>query len=325
VKILVVGGAGYIGSHAVKKLSQRGYSVVVLDDLSTGFSNSIISGQLVLGSMADKDILKKILREHKISAVMNFASFINVGESVIHPEKYYLNNVSATLNLLTELREGGINKMIFSSSAAVYGNPVGERITENHPTLPINPYGQSKLLIEKVLCDYELAYKFKSIRFRYFNAAGADPDGSLGERHYPETHLIPLVLQTASGRRKKIDLYGTDYDTPDGTCIRDYIHVDDLCEAHALGLEKLLKGSNSATYNLGNENGYSVKEVLTAAESITGKIIATEFQKRRTGDPSRLIANSTKAKKELGWRPKYESLEKIISDAWAWEQKFPWN
>jgi UDP-glucose 4-epimerase len=325
VKILVVGGAGYIGSHAVKKLSQRGYSVVVLDDLSTGFSNAIISGQLVLGSMADKNILKKILREHKISAVMNFASFINVGESVTHPEKYYLNNVSATLNLLTELREGGIDKMIFSSSAAVYGNPVGERISENHPTLPINPYGQSKLLIEKVLSDYDLAYKFKSIRFRYFNAAGADPDGLLGERHYPETHLIPLVLQTALGRRKKIDLYGTDYDTPDGTCIRDYIHVDDLCEAHVLGLEKLLEGSNSATYNLGNENGYSVKEVLTAAESITGKAIKKEFQKRRTGDPSQLIANSTKAKKELGWQPKYESIEKIISDAWTWEQKFPWN
>ena len=262
MKILVVGGAGYIGSHAVKKLSQRGYSVVVLDDLSTGFSNAIISGQLVLGSMADKNILKKILREHKISAVMNFASFINVGESVTHPEKYYLNNVSATLNLLTELREGGIDKMIFSSSAAVYGNPVGERISENHPTLPINPYGQSKLLIEKVLSDYDLAYKFKSIRFRYFNAAGADPDGLLGERHYPETHLIPLVLQTALGRRKKIDLYGTDYDTPDGTCIRDYIHVDDLCEAHVLGLEKLLEGSNSATYNLGNENGYSVIRLL---------------------------------------------------------------
>jgi UDP-glucose 4-epimerase len=248
-----------------------------------------------------------------------------VGESISHPQKYYDNNFVATLTLLNAMREAGVSRLIFSSTAAVYGNPVYLPIDENHPKEPINPYGKSKWMVEQVLEDYDRAYGLKSVCLRYFNAAGADPSGELGERHEPETHLIPLVLQAASCRREAISVFGTDYDTPDGSCIRDYVHVSDLCDAHLLALNHLMADGESARFNLGNGEGFSVKEVIDTAEKVTGKKINVKYQARREGDPARLIANSTKIRDQLGWQPKRADLSTIIQDAWAWEQKFPWG
>jgi UDP-glucose 4-epimerase len=320
-KILVVGGAGFIGSHMVKKLSKNGFSPVVLDDLSGGFADAVINSELVIGSISDSILVNNLMSVHDFLAVMHFASFISVGESVLYPSKYYTNNVVGTFQLLELMRSNGLNKLIFSSTAAVYGNPSYVPIDENHHKTPINPYGRSKLFVEEMLKDYDKAYEFKSICLRYFNAAGADPDGLLGERHQPETHLIPLVLEAISGRQSHISIFGDDYDTPDGTCIRDYVHVDDLCEAHLLALNKLLLGSDSAVYNLGYGYGFSVKEVIDVAQKITGLPIKIEIRPRREGDPAKLIADAKLARSELSWSPRYDNLEEIIFHAWNWERR----
>jgi UDP-glucose 4-epimerase len=324
-EILVIGGAGYIGSHMVKLLHRWGFGVVVLDDLSGGFRDSVRNAELIISPVADSNLLNSLFARHQFSAVMHFASFIQVGESVKEPDKYYANNLVSTLTLLDAMRKADISCFIFSSTAAVYGNPDYVPIDENHSKLPINPYGRSKWMVEQVLQDYDIAYGLKSICLRYFNAAGADPEGELGERHVPETHLIPLVLQTTSGRRKYISIFGSDYDTPDGTCIRDYIHVSDLCDAHLLALQHLLNGSKSARFNLGNGQGFSVMEVIETARRVTGYEIAVRHEPRRMGDPPRLVADSRLVREVLGWKPQRADLATIIADAWAWERKYPWG
>jgi UDP-glucose 4-epimerase len=265
--------------------------------------------------------LQDLFRTHSIDAVMHFASFIQVGESVTEPQKYYQNNVVNTLNLLNAMGEAGVKRFIFSSTAATFGETVYVPINEEHPQQPVNPYGQSKLMVEKILADYDRAYDLKSVVLRYFNAAGADPLGELGERHEPETHLIPLVLQAASGRREHITVFGRDYDTPDGTCIRDYIHVHDLCDAHGLALQHLLSGGDSRDYNLGNGQGFSVQEVIDVAKRVTGREISVREGHRRAGDPARLVGNAQKIKNELDWQPQYGDLSVIIEHAWAWERR----
>ena len=322
MKILVVGGAGYIGSHMVKRLGVAGCDVVTLDNLSGGYRDAVLFGEFIEGDIADRALLDRIFSLHRIDAVMHFASFIQVGESMRDPAKYYQNNVANSLNLLDAMRDRQVNRFIFSSTAAIFGEPVAVPIDENHPKVPINPYGRTKLMLEQVLADYDRAYGLKSICLRYFNAAGADPDGQLGERHEPETHLIPLVLQAASGRRESISVFGRDYDTPDGTCIRDYIHIADLCEAHWLGLQSLLNGGGSQCFNLGNGNGFSVQEVIDVAAGVTGRSIPVVNAPRREGDPARLVADAALAKKVLGWRPRYASLETIVSHAWDWEVSY---
>jgi UDP-glucose 4-epimerase len=323
--ILVVGGAGFIGSHMVRKLIRNGYSVVVVDDLSGGYASAVVGAELCVGNIADTVFLHSVFSDHDFSAVIHFASFISVGESVSNPGKYYSNNLSATISLLEVMRSYSVDKLIFSSTAAVYGKPDYLPIDEQHPLKPINPYGRSKLMMEQILDDYDSAYKLRSVRLRYFNAAGAEPDEHLGERHEPETHLIPLVLQTLSGRRDMFYLYGDDYNTPDGTCIRDYIHVSDLCSAHLLSLKHLLSGGKSVTYNLGYGVGYSVREIIDLAENLTGKKLRYDIKPKRDGDASELVADAKRCRSELGWMPTCGSLEKIITDAWIWEKKHPWN
>jgi UDP-glucose 4-epimerase len=320
IKVLVVGGAGYIGSHMVKRLGQLGCHVTTLDDLSSGHRDAVLNGDFVQGSIADANLLDRLLGQG-FDAVMHFASFIQVGESVQQPAKYYQNNVVNTLNLLEAMRAQGVQKFIFSSTAATFGEPQYTPIDERHPQQPINPYGRSKRMIEQVLADYDAAYGLKSVCLRYFNAAGADPEGQLGERHEPETHLIPLVLQAASGRRPHISVFGRDYDTPDGTCIRDYVHIADLCEAHWLALQSLMNGGSSQAYNLGNGNGFSVQEVIDTAEAVTERRIAVVNAPRREGDPARLVADATLARKQLGWQPQYADLATIIEHAWKWETR----
>jgi len=320
IKILVVGGAGYIGSHMVKLLGQQGCSVTTLDDLSSGHPDAVLFGELVQGNFGDPEVLDSVL-SRGFDAVMHFASFIQVGESVQRPDKYYRNNVTYTLGLLDAMRAHGVNKFIFSSTAATFGEPQYSPMDERHPQQPINPYGRTKLMVEQALADYDRAYGFKSVCLRYFNAAGADPEGLLGERHDPETHLIPLVLQAASGRRPSISVFGRDYDTPDGTCIRDYIHIQDLCTAHWLALQTLMRGSDSQSYNLGNGNGFSVQEVINTAEKVTGRKIPVLNASRRDGDPARLVADSRLAQEKLGWKPQYADLATIIEHAWGWEEK----
>jgi len=319
--ILVVGGAGYIGSHMVKLLLAHGYQVMALDNLSTGYRDAIIGGEFVQVDLADRTALDALFARRTFDAVMHFASFIQVGESVNAPAKYYANNVTNTLNLLDAMLVHGVMRFIFSSSAAVYGNPLLVSISEDHPKAPINPYGRTKWMVEQILEDYDRAYGLKSVSLRYFNAAGADPACQLGERHEPETHLIPLVLRAASGRVPDIKVFGRDYDTPDGTCIRDYVHVVDLCEAHRLALARLMHDGASAAYNLGNGNGFSVAEVIAAAERVTTRAIRVTLMPRRAGDPPRLVADATLARNELGWQPRFDRLETIIAHAWAWESK----
>ena len=323
VRVLVVGGAGYIGSHMVKHLLRQGCDVVTYDNLSTGYRDAVLGGEFVLGDLADKAALETLFSSHRFDGVMHFASFIQVGESVIQPAKYYENNVTNTLNLLNAMVKHDVKRFIFSSTAAVYGEPQYVPIDEAHPKVPINPYGKSKWMVEQILEDYDRAYGLKSIALRYFNAAGADPDGQLGERHAPETHLIPLVLQAASGRRPHISVNGRDYDTPDGTCIRDYIHVTDLCGAHWLALQKLMSGSNSAAYNLGNGQGFSVQQVVNTACEVTDREINVVDAPRREGDPARLVADSAAARKALDWQPARFDLKTIIKDAWRWESGHP--
>jgi UDP-glucose 4-epimerase len=323
--ILVTGGAGYIGSHMVKMLRVAGRPVLVLDDLSTGFEGALLGAQWVNGSIGNQQLLDKIFATHQITAVMNFASFIAVGESVQKPSTYYLNNLANTLVLLDAMARHGVRRFIFSSTAALFGDPARLPIDETLPSVPINPYGRSKHMVEQVLEDFDSAYRLKSVCLRYFNAAGADPDGQLGERHDPETHLIPLVLQAASGRGPAISVFGDDYDTPDGTCIRDYIHVQDLCAAHLLALDHLIAGGDSRRYNLGNGKGFSVKEVIGVARKVTGKGILVKMELRRAGDSARLVADSRRISRELGWQPQRSDLETIVRDAWVWEQKWPWS
>jgi UDP-glucose 4-epimerase len=321
--ILVTGGAGYIGAHAVKALEDRGFQVIVLDNLVYGHRELVdanLKAKLVVGDISDRNFLDQLFSTTKIDAVMHFAAFAYVGESVTDPAKYYQNNVVGTLTLLDAMRHNGVTNFVFSSTCATYGNPQSIPITEDHPQLPINPYGAGKFAVERILQDYDPAYGMKSVIFRYFNASGADPDGLFGEDHNPETHLIPLVLQTAAGKRASVSVFGTDYETPDGTCIRDYIHVTDLAQAHVLGLEYLLEHQASQIFNLGNGSGFSVKQVIDTAKEVTGKDISIEECPRRAGDPAILIGSSDKARKILGWKPQYADLTTIIKHAWNWHQ-----
>ena len=320
IKILVTGGAGYIGSHACIKLKEKGYAPVVYDNLVYGHRESALDWELVEGDLGDREGLKSLFSRHKFHAVMHFAAYAYVGESVANPGKYFENNVARGLNLLDSMVEHGVRKMIFSSTCATYGEPLEEYIGEVHPQNPINPYGESKLFFEKILARYNEAYGLKSVSLRYFNAAGADPAGRAGESHEPETHLIPLILKAAKGERESVEIFGDDYETPDGSCIRDYIHVEDLADAHILALHALDSGKARAFYNLGNGRGFSVKEVIDCACKVTGMNIPHKVSGRRAGDPPRLVADASLAKKELGWQPRYKELDDIIETAWNWEK-----
>jgi UDP-glucose 4-epimerase len=322
--ILVTGGAGYIGSHAVLALRDAGYEVVILDNLVYGHRElveKVLKVELIQGDTGDRALLDQLFKTREFAAVMHFAAYAYVGESVSQPAKYYRNNVVGTLTLLEAMCEAGIKNFVFSSTCATYGVPQQIPISENQPQQPINPYGMSKLMVEKILSDFEHAYGLRSVRFRYFNAAGADPQGRLGEDHEPETHIIPLVLLTAMGKRESISVFGTDYDTPDGTCIRDYIHVTDLAQAHILGLDHLLKGGGSEVFNLGNGQGFSIQQVIEAARVVTGRPIPVTLADRRPGDPAILVGSGEKAKRLLGWQPQYADLETILEHAWQWHQK----
>jgi UDP-glucose 4-epimerase len=321
--ILVTGGAGYIGSHTVLYLKQRGEEVIVLDNLQKGHRDAVLDAKFYKGDLKDDAILDQIFKTHHIDAVIHFAANSLVGESVEKPLEYYDNNVIGTYHLVKKMIEHGVKKIVFSSTAATYGNPVRVPIQEDDPTVPTNPYGDTKLAIEKMLKWADGAYGLKSVSLRYFNAAGADPEGRIGEDHTPETHLIPIVLQVALGQRDKVSIFGDDYPTEDGTCIRDYIHVMDLAEAHYLALQKLNNTNESGVYNLGNGKGFSVKEVIETCRKVTKRDIPVEIAPRRAGDPAVLIASSEKAKRELGWEPKYPSLEEIITHAWNWHKNNP--
>jgi UDP-glucose 4-epimerase len=322
--ILVTGGAGYIGCHYVLYEQLRGKEVIVLDNLVYGHKEAVQGVPFIVGDVGDCALLDRLFREYPIEAVVHFAAFAYVGESVVHPERYFQNNVVSTLRLLEAMRSHHVCYLVFSSSCATYGNPQYVPIDEKHPQAPINPYGESKRFCEKMMAAYEQAYGLKFVALRYFNAAGADPEGRVGESHEPETHLIPLVLQVATGRREAITIHGTDYDTPDGTCIRDYIHVWDLAQAHALALEHLRAGGESAYYNLGIEHGYSVREVISICERVTNKPMQVTEGPRRLGDPPCLVASAAKVKAELGWKPRFTALEEIVATAWNWEQKRSW-
>jgi UDP-glucose 4-epimerase len=317
--ILVVGGAGYIGSHQVKMLDEKGYNVIVYDNLSTGYKDLVTVDHFIRGNLADKNKLEQVFSNYDIDAVMHFAAFIEVGESVNNPAKYYRNNVINVINLLDVMLEYNVKKFIFSSTAAVYGEPEEIPIKENQQKKPINPYGKSKFMVEQILEDYDKAYNLRYTCFRYFNASGADESGKIGEKHDPETHLIPLVLRTALGIRDKIYIFGTDYDTRDGSCIRDFIHVNDLANAHIKGLERLFSGGTSELFNLGSGEGYSVKEIIDETKTITNIDFEVVETDRRQGDPAVLVADSSKAKNLLNWEPHY-GLKEIIKTAWEWHQ-----
>ncbi len=321
MKILVCGGAGYIGSHTVKELLGEGFEVVIFDNFSSGRKELLVGGELIHADLDDKEAIQRVFRSREIGAVLHFASLIQVGESFLKPQKYYTHNLSTSLNLLEVMLEAGVKKFIFSSSAAVYGVPEITPIPESHPLNPFNPYGQTKLFVEKILQDYEKAYGLKFISLRYFNAAGADPEGQLGEMHDPETHLIPNVLLFLLEKKKTFELYGTDFPTPDGTAIRDYIHVTDLASAHVLALKRLLAASESDFINLGTNKGYSVLEVIRKAEEVTGRKVAYKAMPRRWGDVPVLLASKDKVEQVLGWRPRYSQLETIIETAWNWHKK----
>ncbi len=316
--ILVVGGAGYIGSHTARHLTESGYECVVLDNLVHGHREAVLTSHFERGDLADKASLRAVFKKYPIDAVLHFAAYAYVGESVSNPQKYYQNNLAGTLNLLDVMLECGVKKIVFSSTCATYGEPQYTPMDEAHPQKPINPYGATKRMIERAMEDYAAAYGLKYIALRYFNAAGCSADGVLGESHSPETHLIPLVLQAIKGERENIQVFGTDYDTPDGTGIRDYIHVADLASAHRLALEKL--DAFVGCLNLGTGVGTSVKEIIAAAEKITGKKCPVVYAARRAGDPAVLYAANKKAVEVLGWRPQYARIEDIVRTAWHWEQ-----
>ena len=321
MKILVVGGAGYIGSHMIKRFQNTDHQIEVLDNLSTGFKENSQNYKFHMCDLSNKEQVHKILKENKYEMVMHFASSINVGESYDHPMKYYENNVTNTLNLLECMIDLKILNFIFSSTAAVYGEPESIPIKEEQKLSPINPYGKTKSVVESILSDYDKSYGLKYISLRYFNACGAHIDGTIGERHNPETHLIPLILQTASGRRNNFKIYGDDYKTKDGTCIRDYIHVMDIAEAHLLSLEKLIQTQSSDIYNIGNKQGYSVREIIDMVEEITQIKIPCKISEKRKGDPAELIADNSKITEKLNWKVKYSDLNTIIKTAWEWEKK----
>ncbi|ATS18570.1 UDP-glucose 4-epimerase GalE [Synechococcus sp. PCC 6717] len=321
--VLVTGGAGFIGAHAVLALQQAGFEVLILDNLERGHRDlveTVLNAQLIVGDIGDRPLLDQVFHSRSIAAVLHFAAYIEVGESVRFPDRFYKNNVNGTLTLLQAMVAAQVPSIVFSSTAAVYGLPQRLPLEETDPCAPINPYGRSKWMVEQILADMERAYGLKYVIFRYFNAAGADPHGRLGEDHHPETHLIPLVLQTALGRRPHINIYGTDYPTPDGTCIRDYIHVSDLAYAHVLGLKYLLAGGESNVLNLGNGQGFSVRQVIDTAARVTGCHIPVQHSDRRAGDPARLVANADRARRILGWQPQYADIEEIIAHAWQWHQ-----
>jgi UDP-glucose 4-epimerase len=322
--ILVTGGAGYIGSHAVLTLQQAGYDTIVLDNLSNGHRELVeqtLKVRLIVGDTSDRALLDNLFKETEIAAVMHFAADIAVGESVSNPAKYYRNNVAGTLTLLEAMVAASVQQFVFSSSCALYGVPQFVPLTEDHPQAPISPYATTKWMVERILQDFEVAYGLRSVSFRYFNASGADPQGRLGEDHQPETHLIPLVLLAALGQQEAISIFGTDYPTADGTCIRDYIHVSDLAQAHSLGLQYLLKGGQSNVFNLGNGQGFSVREVIETASQVTGKSIKVIERERRAGDPPILVGSSDKARQVLSWQPQYPQLRDILTHAWQWHQK----
>ncbi len=319
--ILVIGGAGYIGSHMVLDLIRAGYPVITLDNLSRGHRDSIAGGDFVEGDLGNPADLDRVFTRYPVKTVMHFAAWSLVGESVEKPLAYWRNNVANTLTLLESMQRHGIRHFIFSSTAAVYGEPRQTPITETHTCTPTNPYGATKLAVERLLADVSAASGPSFSILRYFNAAGADAGGTIGERHQPETHLIPLVLQVATGEREAISIFGEDYPTPDGTCLRDYVHVSDLTRAHLLALEALLGGSGNTTYNLGNSTGYSVRQVIDTAREITGHPIPVLVAERRAGDPAILIADSSRIRSELGWKPRYERLDEIIRTAWDWHRK----
>ncbi|MBN1499081.1 MAG: UDP-glucose 4-epimerase GalE [Spirochaetes bacterium] len=320
-EILVTGGAGYIGSHVIRKLSNKGYTPVVYDDLSAGIREFTDGFDFIDGDIGDYDKLVKIFKSRKIECVMNFASFIAVGESCSNPLKYYENNVAKTVSLFKAMLDSDIKKFIFSSTAAVYGNPEEIPITENSRWKPESPYGRTKLMVEDILRDLDVSDGLKFIALRYFNAAGADPAGEIGESHVPETHLIPLIIRSVLDPSFEITIFGTDYDTPDGTCIRDYIHVNDLADAHVLAVDKLMEGSDSRVFNLGNGTGFSVKEVIDSVMRVTGKKPSVKTGPRRSGDPAVLVASSDAVRKYLGWIPEFPHIDSIVETAWNWEKK----
>jgi UDP-glucose-4-epimerase GalE len=321
-RILVTGGAGYIGSHTVKQLLLRGHEVTVFDNLAAGHRGSVPAQNLVVGDLRDADQVDHLLVVNRIEAVIHFAALALVGESVKNPALYYANNLIYAINLIDRCRRNGVQKFVFSSTCATYGVPTAVPIVETEKQSPINPYGNTKLGVEFALSDYAGAYPFGFCALRYFNAAGAAPDGTIGEDHEPETHLIPIVLQVALGQRSHVDILGVDYPTPDGTCIRDYIHVDDLAAAHILALDKIGPGSR-LMYNVGIGKGYSVREVIETARAVTGRPIPVKEAPRRAGDPPMLVANSDKIRRELGWEPKYTELRPIIETAWRWHSAHP--
>ena len=323
MNILVVGGAGYIGSHTAKLLNEQQHNVIIYDNLSKGHSQAVPNFTFVNGDIFDEQLLISTIINYQIEAVVHFAAFIQVGESVTDPQQYYRNNVAGTLSLLSAMLATNVKQLVFSSTAAVFGEPERVPITEDVAKIQTNPYGRTKWIMEQVMSDYSRAYGLRFVALRYFNACGADPGGSIGEDHDPESHLIPLVLFAASGERSNIKIFGDDYPTADGTCVRDYIHVNDLALAHTLALEYLCRGGQSTAYNLGVGNGFSVKEIIDAAEQVTGRSILREFIPRREGDPAVLVADSTKIRAELGWKPTYTKVEDIIRTAWNWHSQHP--
>jgi UDP-arabinose 4-epimerase len=319
--VLVTGGAGYIGSHACKTLARAGYQPIVFDNLSRGHREAVRWGPLIEGDLADRERLVYALETHRVAAIMHFAAYAYVGESVTDPALYYRNNLGGTMSLLEGMREIGLDKIVFSSTCATYGNPDSIPIRETAPQLPVNPYGETKLAIERALRWYSDAYHLRSVSLRYFNAAGADPEGEIGELHEPETHLVPLVLQAALGQRSHVDIYGIDYPTADGTAIRDYIHVQDLAEAHLRALEYLCAGRGSTAVNLGTGRGHSVREVIAAAEAVSGRAVPWRDAARRAGDPPVLVADPSFAAEQLGWRGRHSDLRTIMRTAFAWHEK----
>lgn len=322
MKVLVVGGAGYVGSHTVRLLEKEGHEYWVYDNLSRGHRSAVPSGRLIEGNLSDRGLLLQVLRDKEIEAVMHFAAYALVNESVQHPAMYYQNNITAPLELLEAMRQAGVWRFVFSSTTATYGQPEKIPIAESTPQRPINPYGFTKLVIEHALADYAHAYGFGVASLRYFNAAGAAEDGTLGEDHDPESHIIPIVLQVALGQRDFISVYGNDYPTPDGTCVRDYIHVNDLGVAHLSALQRLIPGSN-LQMNLGTGQGTSVMEVINACRAVTGHVIPVQYAPRREGDPACLIADSTLAQKTLNWTPKFQTIRPIVETAWRWHKSHP--
>ncbi len=323
MSVLVVGGAGYIGSHTVKELVRAGREPIVYDDLRKGHRDAIGDVTFVTGDLHDSQALKEAIVEYGVDGVIHFAAFIEVGESMRDPQKYYRNNVTGALNLLSVMRETGVERLIFSSSAAVYGEPEQIPVPEDAALQPTSVYGRTKMIVELALADYAMAYGLHYAALRYFNVAGADASGDIGEDHDPETHLIPLIIKTLMGQRAKFSLFGTDYPTHDGTCVRDYVHVTDLARAHVLALQWLEKNDQSRVYNLGNGNGFSNREIIETVERITGKKLNMVEESRRPGDPATLVAGSQKIKNDLGWKPEYDSLDTIIETAWRWHTAYP--